>query len=313
MTRILVLMFTLSMAVQAASISAEAGTRDVGNGGDTCENRIKVIADDFRSWITVDGPAELTLPDGIQVSQYREAMLIAIAAAKVACTSAIISVGSTEKICRNSIDASGIPRIQCNREAFLGLASNADDQYRLVHHEYAGLAGLEVTHAEVSDYRISNQIAAFLEDQMVKKLAVKPVGVTVPCSSLDRSTPVPLKTRCVTSKGALYERVSRSYFGEAWKGPDGLVWGEVVNGNYTSKDAQSTCSNLGGSLPYKEDYQRAEASGIRELFPRVIDLEWFWTASIYSQYDDICFSGRTGELDRCNPGLKLNVRCVGHE
>jgi hypothetical protein len=44
----------------------------------------------------------------------------------------------------------------------------------LVHHEYAGLAGFEVNSGEDSIYPISNQIAGYLEDHVVKKLVVRP-------------------------------------------------------------------------------------------------------------------------------------------
>jgi hypothetical protein len=54
------------------------------------------------------------------------------------------------------------------------MATDQSDQYVLIHHEYAGLAGFEVNDGESSQYEISNQISGYLEDQIVKKLVVKP-------------------------------------------------------------------------------------------------------------------------------------------
>ena len=64
-----------------------------------------------------------------------------------------------------------MPTITCLESAFAALSIEA--QYQLVHHEFAGLAGIERGLNGVSDYSISEQISAYLEDVVVKKLAVK--------------------------------------------------------------------------------------------------------------------------------------------
>jgi hypothetical protein len=46
-------------------------------------------------------------------------------------------------------------------------------QYRLIHHEYAGLARIEKNYGSASDYEFSNQITNYLEHQTVLKLALK--------------------------------------------------------------------------------------------------------------------------------------------
>jgi hypothetical protein len=48
-----------------------------------------------------------------------------------------------------------------------------DEQYKLIHHEYAGIAGLEVPTGSQSQYFISNQVVESLEMRQVRMLAVK--------------------------------------------------------------------------------------------------------------------------------------------
>ncbi len=67
------------------------------------------------------------------------------------------------------------------------MGTSESDQYVLVHHEYAGLAGIEISKGEDSDYQVSNQISGYLENQVIKKLAVKPSNAEV--------TPLPSNVR----------------------------------------------------------------------------------------------------------------------
>jgi hypothetical protein len=143
----------------------------VGNGGDACENRFQVVRDDIRSWITSGGSAALSLPQRMTLEQYNSLMLRSIGAAKISCVDNQIYIGTAEKTCKNFVDSQGISQIQCNTARFL--QTPEDDQYVLVHHEYAGLSGLEVNNGEESTYSISNQISEYLEVQMIKKLVVK--------------------------------------------------------------------------------------------------------------------------------------------
>jgi len=154
-----------------ASLPAFAGDK-TGNGGDMCEDRIKVIRDDIATWITNGGANTLKFSQGVTLSQYTTKMRAAAAGTTVSCTGSTVSVGGIEKACRNFFDFSGRPQIICNSLRFA--QTNASDQYVLVHHEYAGIAGLEVNNTDGSQYAVSNQISGYLVDQVVKKLAVKP-------------------------------------------------------------------------------------------------------------------------------------------
>ncbi len=151
---------------------------DQGGGGDLCEDRIKIIRDDLGGWIQNGGPRGLTLPANTSVEQYSASMLGAMATTRIRCVGAgdlgfPVQVNGTAKTCRYDWVA-GQGQITCDYDKFHAIAES--DQYVLVHHEYAGLAGLELPNGDDSVYTISNQIAGFLEDQIVKKLVVKPAA-----------------------------------------------------------------------------------------------------------------------------------------
>ncbi len=146
-----------------------------GNGGDTCENRIKVISNDIEFWILREGSESLKLPSGLSHKEYDSRMLNKLRAGyPIVCTADKVYVGRAEKTCKNYEGSDGVSRIKCNLERFNNLSE--ENQYRLIHHEYAGLAGFEVNTGEESKYFISNQLAAYLENQVVKRLVIKRVA-----------------------------------------------------------------------------------------------------------------------------------------
>jgi hypothetical protein len=168
---VLKLLFVI-LTFSSLSLAAGRGGGDhVGNGGDICENRFTSIRIDLNSWILKGGASGLDLPKYLSQSEYSRTMLQNFATAKVSCTSDKILVGAAEKTCKNFIDSDLNPRILCNHDRFM--KTSESDQYVLVHHEYAGLSGFEITTDEVSHYELSNQIVGYLEDQIVKKLIVK--------------------------------------------------------------------------------------------------------------------------------------------
>ena len=182
------------LAFQAAH--ASDGDRG-GNGGDPCENKIKTIGLDIDSWIAQGGP-ELSMPKldlsqssqvGLNYAQYGSEMRAAITAAHIGCVGPgdheyPVLVGNSQKTCKNLVDSSGMSRIICDRNLFKDLSPN--EQYTLVHHEYAGLAGIELPNGDSSNYPISNQIAANLQDEVVKKLVVS----THNCERVPRMTEI---------------------------------------------------------------------------------------------------------------------------
>ena len=103
---------------------------------------------------------------------------------------------------------------------------------------------------------------------------------TVPCSSLDHSQDIPFGTRCTTSKGKVYTQVSHDFKYKAWKGPDGLIWTNLLSDSVDYNQAINVCKDFSASLPTKTDFNRAEAAGILEVLP-FMNEDYFWGADSY--------------------------------
>lgn len=118
--------------------------------------------------------------------------------------------------------------------------------------------------------------------------------------------------KCHTSTGAIFERVSRDGFGEAWKGPDDLIWSDFV-GEDSQYDAVTTCKNLGGRLPSRADFERGETNGFREVLPNMKD-RWFWSSTVISRHSAFAygFNGDNGYVGYAARSLSdRSVRCAG--
>jgi hypothetical protein len=167
-----------------------------GGGGDTCQDRVETIRNDISDWIQGGGAAGLKLPAGVTLDTYKQRMLKEIALTRTDGQHSIVCkknpkdvvVGTSEKICASSSPSK--PKIVCYREGFMHLSE--DDQYFMVHHEFAFLSGFEDQDGAQSDYPLSDQITKYLQEETVKKLAVKPssngngmITVTSVTSSLD--------------------------------------------------------------------------------------------------------------------------------
>jgi hypothetical protein len=148
---------------------AHAG-HEIQNGGDICEDRFKVVRDDIKSWIEEGGASHLILPEALSITEYKSKMLAEIAQAQVSCVDGDIEVDGAEKTCENISGDKKPPQIICNRQRFM--ETDESDQYVLVHHEYAGLAGFEENQGMSSQYTISNQITGSLEAEAILKLVV---------------------------------------------------------------------------------------------------------------------------------------------
>jgi hypothetical protein len=159
---------------------------DRGGGGDLCERRIQEIRDDIFIWLQKGGAEGLknlkVSPEeySARMSYFLKKTPLPTGAVKpetaIECVHHPIEVQGIEKVCRFDLASYG-PKITCNAEVFLDKNTmTADAQYQLVYHEYSGIAGFEVPSNSQSTYLYSNQISAFLEDQVVRKLAVKPLA-----------------------------------------------------------------------------------------------------------------------------------------
>jgi hypothetical protein len=179
--------------------SMYSGDFGAGNGGDSCERRIKEIRSDLNNWLSNDGGDELQLPSQISSEEYKLSMLRSIEEGLINCTESEIKIGSSSKTCRNFVNRNNDLVIECNSSRFLKISE--DEQYRLIHHEFAGLAGFEINmgtgkHYEESNYEISDQLASFLEYKKVKKLSIQQ------CSSENMDT-------------KRYKRVEKFFISEA--------------------------------------------------------------------------------------------------
>lgn len=211
-----ILMTLLAVQMMAPIAFASPMGRESG-GGDPCEDRIKSIRGDLSSWIQKGGANDLRLPRGLTLSSYVAGISSAIKSASIQCVGPgdlqyPVAINGTAKVCRFDKDSS-FSQITCDAAKFRNLSES--DQYMLIHHEYAGIAGIEKPLGDDSTYTVSNQITSYLVDQVVKRLAVKSV----------RPEPAPTKWSEVTGKSGavtsqrLQDAVSRTEFidCDTWK------------------------------------------------------------------------------------------------
>ena len=232
------------------STSEETGGMNGGGGGE-CEREFKVVRDDLSSWIKLGGAAELNLPAGISTDQYTQAMLVEIEKARISCVAKgddghPVLVGSTPKTCRWD-KSNSESRITCDVEKLN--ATNLEDRYTLVHHEYASLAELEVPSGDDSNYQISNQISGFLTQELVKKLAVKkPVQDGEAYIVYQRGHNGDLnKTIYIKGPKFLGWEVVRSWAGYTWLNFSGAPFGQA---NTRVCFAQSSANGLDSHQSY---------------------------------------------------------------
>lgn len=172
------LVLGLLLALQPVSRALASKGGEGSGGGDLCEDRIKIIRDDLKNWITSGGPKGLTLPAGIKVDQYSQKMLLQMGSTKIKCVGPgdaeyPVNINGTPKICKFSANQSQ-SQITCDFNKFQ--STDDSNQYVLVHHEYAGLGGFEMPNEDDSNYDVSNQLSGYLEEQVVTKLAVNPIS-----------------------------------------------------------------------------------------------------------------------------------------
>ena len=164
----------LALSTTIIPALTRADGHGAGNGGDGSEARFIEIQTDIVTWINAGGSESLVLPAGTALSNYKDGMskFLAPHATVVSFTDEPVKVADAEKTCKNFIsDVDHLPHILCNIKRFKETPESA--QYTLVHHEFAGLAGLEKSEGASSDYQISNQITDFLQPVTVLKLAIK--------------------------------------------------------------------------------------------------------------------------------------------
>jgi hypothetical protein len=243
--------------------------------------------------------------------------LVTIGQSHVSTVSSVIKVADVQRISRS---LKCLPVNQLDRQA----RSYADDNHtdllvsawsqlngvqklRLTAHELSVLASYESD----GEYSESASMFQLLDEKSNQE------GNILSCKEFKYyRTSANFGDKCITSKFAIYERVSKPGFGEAWRGPDGVTWGErVTEGNIYS--GQRVCTQLNGELPKSDDALRGEAFGFREILPNMMRTpaqgEAYW---LNSQPTYPCaFYGNSGKIN-CSDNLvfvDFSIRCVSRQ
>ena len=132
---------------------------DRGNGGDPDVGKFRKIGSEIQSWIQGGYAKKIVLPAGMTLKKYVTAMDAAFNAYHVSFVDREVSVRGVQRMCKNTKDRANGAQIMCQRSLILReLNANSDGIYQLIHHEVAGIAGLEVNIGQESDTRLSDQI-----------------------------------------------------------------------------------------------------------------------------------------------------------
>ncbi len=178
-----ILTFTFTVLVFSSTpLLAKMGSESIGGGGDSSEARVNEIRSDILNWIKSEGAKGLELSNIITYDEYVSKMTIILQPQKVTIsfTDDKVIYDTAEKTCKGFIEEeSSEKHILCNISRFTKTSDS--DQYKLIHHEYAGLAGIEKNEGAASDYDLSSQITEFLTYETVLRLNIKKV-ITKECT-----------------------------------------------------------------------------------------------------------------------------------
>jgi hypothetical protein len=166
---VLAILFTCAQVVANPYTIMRGG--ETGNGGDPEELYFREIAINIRQWLVSGNSMSLKLPEGLSNDTYKDKIIEVIDQFDVSFTFDLIQVAGTNKMCKNFWKSENDPKIICNYH-FIDL--KIEDKYKLIHHELAGLAGLEISEGGKSDYFISSQISGFLKKEIIKRLPIVP-------------------------------------------------------------------------------------------------------------------------------------------
>lgn len=169
----------LTLSPYLAFAGAKGGSN--GGGGSDMETEFKAIALNIGQWIQSGRSAHLKLPRKLTNAQYRAGMLAELGSYSIEMTSEELKYGGSVKTCVSRqvpVKDRKKPKVRnqilCNQNMFRDTYKyNTEGAYRLVHHEFAGLARLEQNRGQESDYTISDQIGQYLERETVLRLPVE--------------------------------------------------------------------------------------------------------------------------------------------
>ena len=170
--KILMTLTFLVLQLSMNPVEAKMGTES--SGGDASQARVNEIREDILNWIENKGGEDLILPSGITYEDYVSKMSAVLQPKKVIIgfTEEKVIYDNAEKTCRSFIDDDNSEmNILCNISRFE--ETKKSDQYKLIHHEYAGLVRIEKNDGAASDYNLSSQITDYLDYKKILKLALK--------------------------------------------------------------------------------------------------------------------------------------------
>lgn len=176
-------LLAVTMLTFVEQSSAKGGAN--GGGGDGQEMIVDAIRSDMRNWVQGGGPQGFkSWPAGVTLTTYKKLMppllepkaviigfVTSAQEAKETNAELKVIVKDQPKACRgffSKVDRKA--HILCNVERFPTVAA---EQYRLIHHEFAGLAGVEQNEGAASDYTLSNQITSLLQAETIYRLPVQ--------------------------------------------------------------------------------------------------------------------------------------------
>jgi hypothetical protein len=175
---------TLAVLMGSSVLAWAGGGTSIGGGGDGHERMFDELRADLLKWIAEGGHEGLSYPADVNAALYRAKMEQVLmphvvivefvttqeeSAAKDSEKRA--QVDGVQKTCRGFVSKRKKMVILCNSERFD--AALPAERYRLVHHEYAGLAGMERNQGPSSDYQLSNQLGEFLRTESVLRLGLR--------------------------------------------------------------------------------------------------------------------------------------------
>lgn len=175
-------LLSAQLLTYSTAFARSGGGAIAGGGGDANEERVNVIRADLLRWINNNGARDLKLPKSTSYGEYFDKMTAVLEPLEVVVgfvekddetnEELMVSVDGTPKTCRGFISIIDSKKhILCNISRFKN--TSEPEQYKLIHHEYAGLVNIENNEAAASDYAVSSQITEFLSYQTVLRLAVK--------------------------------------------------------------------------------------------------------------------------------------------
>jgi hypothetical protein len=173
---------TLTLLSKSSAIERMGGAN--GGGGDATEIGVDAIRANILKWIETGRSVRLKqYPAGVNNAIYVQRMSIVLAPHAVVVSFVTtaqeatttdpeqkVKVNGNAKSCRGFISVRDKrPHILCNVERY---PKTGDEQYKLVHHEFAGLAGVEKNVGPSSDYTISKQITDNLISKTYRALPI---------------------------------------------------------------------------------------------------------------------------------------------